>query len=109
MVIRRRDLSLKSHPKDWRSPGSNSRSLVYKSKSFTTSPRRLLLFLVFLGTQMTIKWLPHCFLLHLKLSAGIDGFRKIISGGVETSTRKSQARFQINLVSSSAEPRMRLE
>ena len=24
MVIRRRDLDLKSHPKDWRSPGSNS-------------------------------------------------------------------------------------
>ena len=23
-VIRRRDLGLKSHPKDWRSPGSNS-------------------------------------------------------------------------------------
>ena len=27
-VIRRRDLSLKYHPKDWRSPGSNSRPLV---------------------------------------------------------------------------------
>ena len=26
-VIRRRDLSLKSHPKDWRIPGSNSRPL----------------------------------------------------------------------------------
>ena len=26
-VIRRRDLGLKSHPKDWRSPGSNSRPL----------------------------------------------------------------------------------
>ena len=24
-VIRRRDLGLKSHPKDWRSPGMNSR------------------------------------------------------------------------------------
>ena len=27
-VIRRRDLGLKSHPKDWRSPGSISRHLV---------------------------------------------------------------------------------
>ena len=27
-VIRRRDLGLKSHPKDWRSLGSNSRPLV---------------------------------------------------------------------------------
>ena len=35
--------------------------------------------------------------------------RKIINDGVEASTRKSQARFQIILVSSSAEPRMRLE
>ena len=26
-VIRRRNLGLKSHPKDWRSPGSNSRPL----------------------------------------------------------------------------------
>ena len=26
-VIRRRDLGLKSHPKDWSSPGSNSRPL----------------------------------------------------------------------------------
>ena len=26
-VIRRRDLGLKSHPKDWRSPESNSRPL----------------------------------------------------------------------------------
>ena len=41
-VIRRRDLGLKSHPKDWRSPGSNSRPLVYKASSFTTTPRRLL-------------------------------------------------------------------
>ena len=29
-VIRRRDLGLKSHPKDWRSPGSNSRPLTNK-------------------------------------------------------------------------------
>ena len=29
-VIRRRDLDLKSHPKDWRSPGSNSGPLVIK-------------------------------------------------------------------------------
>ena len=35
--------------------------------------------------------------------------RKIINDGVEVSTRKSQACFQIILVSSSAEPRMRLE
>ena len=32
-VIRRRDLALKSHPKDWRSPGLNSRPLVYKVSS----------------------------------------------------------------------------
>ena len=42
-VIRRRDLGLKSHPKDWRSPGSNSRPLVYKAGGLTTTPRRLLL------------------------------------------------------------------
>ena len=41
-VIQRRDLGLKSHPKDWRSPGSNSRSLVYKIGSLTTIPLRLL-------------------------------------------------------------------
>ena len=41
-VIRRRDLGLKSHPKDWRSPGSNSRHLVYKASSVTTTPLRLL-------------------------------------------------------------------
>ena len=41
-VIRRRDFSLKSHPKDWRSPGSNSRPLVYKAGSLTARPRRLL-------------------------------------------------------------------
>ena len=41
-VIRRRDLGLKSHPKDWRSPGSNSRPLVYKAGGLTTTPRRLL-------------------------------------------------------------------
>ena len=35
--------------------------------------------------------------------------RKIINDGVEASTRQSQARFQIIRVSSSAEPRMRLE
>ena len=32
-VIRRRNVGLKSHPKDWRSPGSNSRPLVYKAGS----------------------------------------------------------------------------
>ena len=42
-VIRRRDLGLKSHPKDWRSPGSISRHLVYKASSLTTTTRRLLL------------------------------------------------------------------
>ena len=30
-VIQRRDHGLKSHQEDWRSPGSNSRPLVYKS------------------------------------------------------------------------------
>ena len=40
-VIRRRDLGLKSHPKDWRSPGSNSRRLVYKAGSLTARPQRL--------------------------------------------------------------------
>ena len=34
--------------------------------------------------------------------------RNIFNDGVEVSTRKSQARFQIIQVSSSAEPRMRL-
>ena len=42
-VIRRRDLDLKSHPKDWRSPGSNSRPLDNKASGLTTTPRRLLL------------------------------------------------------------------
>ena len=32
-VIRKRDLGLKSHPKDWRSLGSNSGPLVYKAGS----------------------------------------------------------------------------
>ena len=41
-VIRRRDLGLKSHPKDWRSPGSNSGPLVYKAGSLTARPRRVL-------------------------------------------------------------------
>ena len=41
-VIRRRDLGLKSHPKDWGSPGSNPRTPVYKASSLTTTPRRLL-------------------------------------------------------------------
>ena len=30
------DLYLKSRPKDWRSPGSNPRPLVYKASGFTT-------------------------------------------------------------------------
>ena len=37
------------------------------------------------------------------------GEKYIINDGVETSARKSQAHFQIIQVSSSAEPRMRLE
>ena len=41
-VIRRWDLGLKSHLKDWRSLGLNSRPLVYKACSLTTTPRRLL-------------------------------------------------------------------
>ena len=41
-VIRRRDFGLKSHPKDWRSPESNSGPLVYKAGSLTARPRRLL-------------------------------------------------------------------
>ena len=45
-VIQRRDLGLKSHPKDWRSPGSNSGPLVYKASSLTTTPRRLLPMLI---------------------------------------------------------------
>ena len=40
-VIQRRDLCLKTHPKVWRSPGSNSQSLVYEASSLTTKPRRL--------------------------------------------------------------------
>ena len=35
-VIRRLDLGLKSHPKDWRSPGSNSRPLDWKASGLTT-------------------------------------------------------------------------
>ena len=38
-----------------------------------------------------------------------DGVRIIINDGAEVSTRKSQARFQIIQVSSSAESRMRHE
>ena len=36
------DLSLVSHPKDWRSPRSNPLPLVLKASSLTTMPRRLL-------------------------------------------------------------------
>ena len=42
-VIRRRDLGLKSRPKGGRSPGSNSRPLVYMAVGLTTTPRRLLI------------------------------------------------------------------
>ena len=41
-VKRRRDLALKSYQNDWRSPGSNSRYLVNKACSLTTTPRRRL-------------------------------------------------------------------
>ena len=41
-VIRRRDLGFKSHPKDWRSLGSNPRPLVYKASGLTTTLWRLL-------------------------------------------------------------------
>ena len=60
-VIRRRGLGLKSHPKDWRSPGSNSRPLVYKASSLTTTPRRLLPRRVkwsFVMNRDVIKWKP---------------------------------------------------
>ena len=43
-VILRRVLGLKSHPKDWRNPGSNLGPLVYKAGSLTARPRRLLSF-----------------------------------------------------------------
>ena len=42
MVIWRRDLGLKPHPKNWRIPGSNPRPLVYKGSDFTAAPWRLL-------------------------------------------------------------------
>ena len=39
-VIRRRDLGLKPHLKDWRCPaGSKQRPLVYKARSFTTTQK----------------------------------------------------------------------
>ena len=41
--IRRLDLGLKSHPKDWRSLGSNPRPLVYKASGLITTLRRLLI------------------------------------------------------------------
>ena len=41
-VIRKRDIGLKTHSKDLRSPGSYSRPLVYKASSLTNTPRRLL-------------------------------------------------------------------
>ena len=40
-VIRRRNVGLKSLPKDWRSQGSHSRPLIYKASALTTKPRRL--------------------------------------------------------------------
>ena len=43
---RRWDLHLKSYPKDWRSPGSNSQPVFHKANSFTTTPYRLLIFTV---------------------------------------------------------------
>ena len=59
-VIRRRDLGFKSHPKDWRSPGSNSRPLVYKASSLTTTPRRLLLVHATDNVRFA-QWLPNSF------------------------------------------------
>ena len=41
-VIQRRDFGLKSHLKDWKSPGLNSRLLIFKASSVTITPRRLL-------------------------------------------------------------------
>ena len=43
-VIQRQDLSLKSHPKDWRSLGTNPPPLVYKASSLNNIPLRLLRF-----------------------------------------------------------------
>ena len=42
MVIRRWDLCLKSHAKDWRNPKSNPGPPVNKMSSFTNTPQRLL-------------------------------------------------------------------
>ena len=64
-VIRRRDLGLKSHPKDWRSPGLNSRPLVYKAGSLTARPRRLLLFDCVI--QLKIGRVLNCILIHERL------------------------------------------
>ena len=53
-VIRRRTHGLKSHPKDWRSPGSNSRPLVYKANNLITTTmliaRAFFFLLMVLGT-----------------------------------------------------------
>ena len=59
-----------------------------------------------------------CILIHVKQHGCLNNtcslffkgwVRKVINDRVEASTRKSQARFQIIRVSSSSEPRMRLE
>ena len=36
-VLRRRDLGSNSNTKDWKSPSSNSRTLVYKASSLTAA------------------------------------------------------------------------
>ena len=40
-VIRRLDLDLKSHPKDWKKLWSNPRTLVYKANTLITKSQRL--------------------------------------------------------------------
>ena len=63
-VIRRRYLGLKSHPKDWRSPGSISGPLVYKAGSLTARPLRLLI--VGIDICLLICQLNHGFRFSLK-------------------------------------------
>ena len=61
-VIPRRDLGLKSHPKDWRSLGSNPQPLVYKASGFTTTLRRLLVLSVNLFVCLRLYILVNKFL-----------------------------------------------
>ena len=55
--------------------------------------------------RVKIQWLPEQ---HLK-PVGINDALKIINDGDEASTKESQTQFHFILVSSEAEPRMRLE